>query len=413
MRKPESAAQIAQPAAVEVSKATAVEAYKARFATCGRAHSHRGPLLGIAVTTLLVASSAIALQNIDAEAVSAIFAYGGLGVVVGWLAGWIGATNSWAMLNGLIRLARKNPRSDSLRKWLWPKATIWMATWEATGILFGAFMATIGAAVEEAGVDFNSAMTWVAEGILFEMSVIAIGWVAMQVIRRDTLKDLADGVSLRTILILIGLISLAFWWPGYKLSQARDQRRIIVAIAQLGGGVGYDYEYAPPKRNQPPRTPPGPEWLRNLFSVDLFAVVTHVNLAGSQVDDSSLAYVSELSKLESLNLGGTNVTDNGLRHLDALTRLERLNLANTHITDDGLARLAKLLQLKGLNLSNNKLTDAGVTHLRRMTQLESLNLNNTQVSDAGIQELQSALPTARISIQGAEDRSTAATPQGK
>ena len=112
-----------------------------------------------------------------------------------------------------------------------------------------------------------------------------------------------------------------------------------------------------------------------------------LSLYGTQISDAGLAHLTELTALEDISLDGTRITDAGLTHLTGLAALENLSLDETEISDAGLAHFTGLTGLKYLNLSDTQITDAGLAHLTELTALETLYLDGTKITDAGLARL--------------------------
>jgi hypothetical protein len=174
--------------------------------------------------------------------------------------------------------------------------------------------------------------------------------------------------SVRTMMVLMLVISVPLGWLAYKVRQAREQRAVVRQIQELGGTAGHCVQFEP-REKWPPRVP---SWLLNILGDDFFRTINYVALSGSKVTDAELVRLRALPQLESLYLRSSQVTDAGLVCLPVLTQLEELSLDSTQITD------------------------AGLEHLRGLTQLKSLSLVNTQVTDAGVAQLQKALPNVQI-----------------
>jgi len=191
--------------------------------------------------------------------------------------------------------------------------------------------------------------------------------------------------SLRTVLVLVILVSIAASWFAVKTHPARRQRAAVEAIKELGGWVKYDYETK--------EEPPGPPWLRKLLGDD---IVSDVVAAGELKSDAALAHLKTFTQLKELHLLGPQITDHGLEHLEGLRRLDLLEFTHTQVTDAGLEYLKGLTQLWQLDLSGTKVTDAGLEHLKGLAQLHSLDLMSTQVSDEGVNNLRQALPNCDI-----------------
>ena len=58
--------------------------------------------------------------------------------------------------------------------------------------------------------------------------------------------------SLRTLLLLMLLVSIGMSWVAVRMQRARRQREAVKGIERLGGGVMYDYQF-----DQSPSQPPG------------------------------------------------------------------------------------------------------------------------------------------------------------
>jgi hypothetical protein len=204
--------------------------------------------------------------------------------------------------------------------------------------------------------------------------------------------------SLRSLFLLVFLVSIGMSWVAVKIERARRQKEAVEEIKKAGGHVSYDYQFDKSGDWLPEARPPGPAWLRNLLGEDFFATVVMVGLfpLNSRVTDAGLEHLKGLTQLEWLDLMDTPVTDAGLEHLKGLTQLQELYLGGTKVTDAGLDYLKGLTQLRTLYLGNTPVTDAGLEHLSGLTQLQFLCLENTQVTDEGAKRLQQALPKCRI-----------------
>ena len=146
-------------------------------------------------------------------------------------------------------------------------------------------------------------------------------------------------VSLRMFVAL--LVLLGGWsalWIGIP---AYRQQAAIQEIERAGGKVEF--------------RPRGPDWLRAVVGesfLNWLGDVESVDLAASQANDTTLAHLKRLSRLECLSLTDTHVTDAGLIELTELNRLVYLCLDFTEVTDAGLVHLARL-STRGLTNSGN------------------------------------------------------------
>ena len=150
--------------------------------------------------------------------------------------------------------------------------------------------------------------------------------------------------SLRTLLIVVVLLSVALGWFALKMREAERQRQAVEAISEAHGWFYYDYELDESGRLMQGQERPAPAWLRKLVGDDFFADVVRVSLPyRRRVDDVFLKRLMALTGLRSLRLSGTQVTDEGLKHLEGLTKLEHLELDGTEVTDEGIEELRKAL----------------------------------------------------------------------
>lgn len=216
--------------------------------------------------------------------------------------------------------------------------------------------------------------------------------------------------SLRTLLVVVLLVSVGMSWLTVRMQRVRKQREVINAVWELGGWV---YGEAAEPSDQ--------TWLRESLGSVFFPNVVDVRLAGTTVTDAGLEQLRVFAGLQELGLSGTQVTDAGLEHLKGMTRLQTLYLHDTQVTDAGLEHLRGLNNLSVLTISRNtritdvglenlegltdlntlfindtQVTDAGLGHLKGMTKLRELHLGNTQVTEGGVNELKKALPNCKV-----------------
>jgi hypothetical protein len=202
--------------------------------------------------------------------------------------------------------------------------------------------------------------------------------------------------SLRSLLLLMLLVSLGMSWFAVRMQRARQQKAAVEEIRNLGGDVQYDYEVQQSGTPLPNAGPHGPVWLRDLLGEDFFASVVDVSLPCSSVTDAGMENLRGFTNLQTLTLGRKNVTGAGWEHLKGLTQLRTLDLPYGEVTDAGLEHLKGLTQLQELDLGATPVTDAGLVHLKGLTKLQLLDITHTHVTDGGVKTLQQALPKCKI-----------------
>lgn len=186
---------------------------------------------------------------------------------------------------------------------------------------------------------------------------------------------------LRTLLIVVLVLSLPLSWFGARLRKARRQRAAVEAIERAGGSWFY---YCSTSGFS---TQPYPTWLRGLLGDDFLFNVKMVDCGKTDFCDEEARHLSSLPDLEWAILHDTQLTDTGLQCLEGLTRLQYLDLEGTNIGDAGLEHLAGLTHLEVLSLDGTSITDARLEHLKGLINLVLLSLDSTQVSDAGLEHL--------------------------
>ena len=171
-------------------------------------------------------------------------------------------------------------------------------------------------------------------------------------------------MSWRSTLLLLGVILISTGMAHAKTNPTRE--RLIAEVTRLGGKIEFDETLA----------------ARPIVKVDLH---------GTQVTDSELAFLAEAKKdlkdLRYLDLRLTKVGDEGVAKLKNLTGLQTLNLFRTQLGDKGLAHLKRQTNLNTLLIGGTKVTDAGLVYLKPFTKLRKLSLFQTQVTDDGIAQL--------------------------
>ena len=80
--------------------------------------------------------------------------------------------------------------------------------------------------------------------------------------------------SMRTLFVLVALAAI---FPARALYRAERQRQAVEHVLSLGGEVNYEHQYENGSW-KPDRAPPRPQWLLDLFGVDLFAQVRVIRL---------------------------------------------------------------------------------------------------------------------------------------
>jgi len=108
----------------------------------------------------------------------------------------------------------------------------------------------------------------------------------------------------------------------------------------------------------------------------------------------SLAWLSNLTKLEALSLQRTGINGTPLKNLKA-PALVVLNLSGDKITNGDMDKIAENKGIEVLGLADTEVTGQGIAKLEGMARLNELNLTNCNIADSDIESFLS-MPNLRI-----------------
>ena len=178
--------------------------------------------------------------------------------------------------------------------------------------------------------------------------------------------------SLRTFLVLVTCVALAFAWFA---NHARQRREALAAIRQAGGEFRYYY-----------REPGSESLLEKWFGADLFQPIMKIDLRKGKVHNELVGQIGVLKELRKLDLSNAQIDDDGLTQIAHLP-LDELWLQETNITDVSAATLSTIKSLSFLALNATSLTDDFLERLETLPELENLGLRGTRVTSAGMKHL--------------------------
>ena len=212
---------------------------------------------------------------------------------------------------------------------------------------------------------------------------------------------------LRTLLIMLTLLSVPLGWVGWELDQRRREKDVVAWIEGLDSQVNMSASVSFMNKLLNERSwweKTKDSWfgervlkayLTTMTVSDISPLAKLKKLKRLRLDHtqvSDLAPLAELKNLEHLHFGSTEVSD--LSPLAELKRLKWLRLPCTQVSD--LSPLAELKNLEKLVLDDTEVSD--LSPLADLQNLKILDLFNTQVSEEQVQELQKALPNCEISF---------------
>ena len=118
--------------------------------------------------------------------------------------------------------------------------------------------------------------------------------------------------------------------------------------------------------------------------------------AGNKADTLVKLLQPLKKQLITLKLDQSNINDSTLTAISDLSNLRRLQLSNTTISDQGLVKLKKLNDLGSLNLVGTRVTANGVMQIKDLKSLKYLYLYKTSITAAEREELKKNFPETTL-----------------
>jgi len=163
---------------------------------------------------------------------------------------------------------------------------------------------------------------------------------------------------LRTLLLMLTLISVGLALMGIPLAEHYREQRIVAPIEADGGRVSQRFAS------------------RLGSSVLSMAVGSRPYMRVRSIENANATPIENLQRLDELH------------HLSSLA------LRGVTLSDENLKDIARIPSLKSLDISGSTVTDAGLQHLRGHKELSRLNVAGTPISDAALEQLEATLPQA-------------------
>jgi internalin A len=216
---------------------------------------------------------------------------------------------------------------------------------------------------------------------------------------------------LRTVFLILLLVSLGLGFFSKRLQRARMHRTAATAIAAAGGEVrGSTHQTTVPRPTRLERLVGSdvlnrPSYVRirsedQLDSVIQLARVEELDLAGVPISETGAGKIERLPELRSLRLDGSTISDGAFRHVGAVSGLENLYLGTAwKLTDEGLIHLRGLQRLRTLGLPRQA-TDRSLETVGSLVQLERLFLGGARISDDGLGHLENLTRLQVFSLHG-------------
>lgn len=97
-----------------------------------------------------------------------------------------------------------------------------------------------------------------------------------------------------------------------------------------------------------------------------------------------------------LNLGHSNIGNSHLEIVKQMSHLTKLNIENTLVGDQGIAMLEQLQHLHSLNLYGTKISDQSIESIAKLPALKTIYLWQTGISTQGIEMLKMLRPDLEV-----------------
>ena len=121
-----------------------------------------------------------------------------------------------------------------------------------------------------------------------------------------------------------------------------------------------------------------------------------VALVDTGINNTGLAALKPLQKLERIELFRTRGNDEGVAALAELKNLSVAKLDYMTLDDKAVPFLQSLPKLRELSLDATSITDQGLQGLQSINGLRALNVYHTLVTEKGMSALRSALPECKV-----------------
>jgi hypothetical protein len=202
-------------------------------------------------------------------------------------------------------------------------------------------------------------------------------------------------VSLRSLLIIIGVIAVMLSWLACALHNARVEERSVKALEAIGATCIKDYD--DPGKYSTKWRPPA--WFGSLFGDYLLNHVVVVEFPeGVSLGDKELAQLAGCRSVREISIRQMVNCDEAMRALSKMPCLEALSLDGCCVTDEGARVIAKNGRLRTLSVGRTLVTDRGVAHLATLPRLLVLNLSGTTVTDRGLCSLNKCKTLLRVKV---------------
>ena len=216
-------------------------------------------------------------------------------------------------------------------------------------------------------------------------------------------------LSIRFLLLLVGLAAIYFAWFSWKLRKAGIRDQFVKAIVKEGAEVAFLDQFDSTNSRLTPyvRSPTSLEHLLNaslgtnpfrslasitwnkkehwemLRNYPFKDEIVILRLEKSLASDADLQHIADYRHTRVLNLEQTAITNQGLESIRGFDQLEELWLEGTSTTDQGIQTVVELSHLSALDIRRTQVTDEGLSLLTKLPKLSILYVDGKEFTQKG------------------------------
>lgn len=182
-------------------------------------------------------------------------------------------------------------------------------------------------------------------------------------------------VSLRSLLILGVVCSLLFGWVGRNLYRVRQEQAAVEALKQ--GGAKFSRIDAAGYHRDDSQALEGYDAMKSLFGWTKRPVLAHVTIRTLDSDDAkalaAVAAMVQFPEIESVGLQGAVFDETSLATLAKLPRLDSVQLLDgVQLSGAGIAKLGPPLRVRGLMLGYGEVSEEAIESAVALPDLKAL-----------------------------------------
>jgi hypothetical protein len=196
--------------------------------------------------------------------------------------------------------------------------------------------------------------------------------------------------SLRTLLIVMVVASLALAFIAHPLYQWRQQELLIKEIHKRSPSRTIEYGNGSKKSawvEVLTISQASDVWLLREHKLPMFSGLTYLHLCESKTVNRDLANLAGCNRLRDLHLSGQQFTDEAIEHLRSLPRLQAISMDRCSLTRHGFKEISAMGNIKYINLFEMPVTDAEVAALSTIPNLRALSFYKAHTTDATVRLL--------------------------